>query len=186
MRAVALLLALLAAPALGADDPLPIPTGVAFTLQTGAGVLRTEADPDGRFQLLYFGYANCPDMCLTTLPHIAAVVDELAVMGIAVTPLMITVDPAHDRGPEMDATLAAHHPAFVGLTGRPADLESVWKAYGIAFEELFSDPFGIPVLAHTGHLFLLNPQGRVETLLPPVLPVAATARTIARYAAGSG
>lgn len=185
MKAGALLLSLLAGPALAAD-PLPIPPGVPFTLQTGAGVPRTEADPGGRYQLLYFGYANCPDMCLTTLPHIADVVDALAAMGIAVTPVMITVDPAHDTGPDMDATLAAHHPAFVGLTGQVEDLQPVWQAFGIRSEELFSDPYGMPILAHTGHLFLLNPQGRVETLLPPVLPVAATARIIARYAAGTG
>jgi protein SCO1 len=185
VRASALALALIAGPALGAD-PFPMPPGTPFALHTGAGVPRTEVDPAGNHQILYFGYANCPDMCLTTLPHIAAVVEALAAIGIAVTPLMITVDPGHDQGPAMDATLAAHHPAFVGLTGPEAALRPIWQAFGITFEEMFLDPYGQPILAHTGHLFLLGPQGNLETLLPPVLPVEATARIIARYAGVAG
>lgn len=186
MKATALLaLLLLAGPAFAAD-PFPLPPATPFALHTGTGQPRTEADPAGQYQLLYFGYANCPDMCLTTLPHIADVVDALAAMGIAVTPVMITVDPGHDQGPGMDATLAAYHPAFVGLTGTPQDLQPVWKAYGIRAEALFSDPYGQPILAHTGHLFILDPHGKPLTLLPPVLPVEATARIIAGYVRGTG
>ena len=67
IRAMVLLLALgspVVAPAAG----LPFDLGGAFQLTDQSGTPRTEVDPDGRLQLLFFGYANCQQICSAALP----------------------------------------------------------------------------------------------------------------------
>jgi len=39
--------------------PLPFDVGGAYELIDQHGATRTEKDPDGKGQLLFFGYANC-------------------------------------------------------------------------------------------------------------------------------
>ena len=48
-----------------------------FELTDHRGVVRTQEDFAGRWMLVFFGFANCPDICPTTLADIAAVVDQL-------------------------------------------------------------------------------------------------------------
>lgn len=43
----------------GAVTPFPIKLGGAYTLTDQTGAKRTEADPKGRLQLVFFGYAKC-------------------------------------------------------------------------------------------------------------------------------
>ena len=48
-----------------------------FELTDHTGAVRTQEDFADRWMLVFFGFANCPDICPTTLADIAAVVDQL-------------------------------------------------------------------------------------------------------------
>ena len=128
----ALLLAM-AIPGLAfASEPrMPFDVGGAFDLLDQHGNARTQVDPDGRAQLLFFGYANCPGICATAMPMIADITFALADAGIAVRPVMITVDPERDQVGNMDGPLLQLHPEFVGLTGTEAALETAYKAFSV-------------------------------------------------------
>jgi hypothetical protein len=76
--------------------PSPPDIGGPFRLIDQFGRARSEADPDGRPQLLFFGYATCPGICSAVLPQLAALTDRLAETGVAVTPVLVTVDPTLD------------------------------------------------------------------------------------------
>src|SRR4029079_16728335 len=52
--------------------------GGPFTLIDQTGVQRRDTDYRGKFMLIYFGFANCPDVCPTTL---AVMGDALEKMG---------------------------------------------------------------------------------------------------------
>ena len=80
----------------GPKLPFDLDLGGAFTLTDQTGAKRSQADPQGRAQLVFFGYANCQSICSVALPLMADAVTTLADEGIAVTPVMITVDPARD------------------------------------------------------------------------------------------
>src|ERR1700758_4253666 len=41
------------------------------------GRVRTDADFRGQYLLVFFGYANCPDVCPTTLQAITTAMDKL-------------------------------------------------------------------------------------------------------------
>jgi protein SCO1/2 len=181
MRLFALTLALGTAAAAG--PPLPFDLGGSYSLVNQYGQTRTEADPDGRAQLVFFGYANCLNICSAALPDMAETVDLLAADGIAVTPVLITVAPEQDRVETMSAPLAELHARFVGLTGTEEALGQAYDAFAVEITPVFEDPEYGWVYAHGSFIHLLDPSGEVLTLLPPILGAQEMARIARGYLA---
>jgi protein SCO1 len=149
--------------------PLPFDLGGSFTLTDQNGRNRTEADPEGHLQLLFFGYAQCREICSAALPQMADVTEALAAQGIAITPILVTVDPARDTVAAMAPAMAALSPDFIGLTGSKADLATAYKAFSIDSRFVLNDPASGPVYAHGSFIYLLDGAGQFITLLPPIL-----------------
>ncbi len=100
-----------------AQSPFPLTLGGSYTLINQFDQVRTEKDPAGHAQLLFFGYVNCPDICTAALPLMADVANELDAQGHKITPIMITIAPDQDTVETMGEPLAKWHPDFIGLTG---------------------------------------------------------------------
>ncbi|MFL4468447.1 SCO family protein [Tateyamaria armeniaca] len=185
MRALIAALCCAALPAFG-QSPFPVDIGGPFTLTDQHGQTRTEADPDGRAQLVFFGYANCLNICSAALPLMAEVVDVLAQDGINVTPVMITVAPDQDRVDTMGAPLAEIHRDFIGLTGDEDALQAAYDAFAVEITPLFQDPEYGWIYAHGSFVHLLDGDGELLTLLPPILDVDEAARIAHGYLAPRG
>lgn len=164
-----LAMALAGSPATALAQSLTDTLGGAFTLIDQTGAVRTQADPDDRHQLVFFGYANCQEICSAALPLMASTVEAVSARGGALRPVMITVDPTRDTPDAMARALPDFHPDFVGLTGSEAALQEAYDGYSVEFEELFVDPFHGTVFSHGSFIYLLDGAGEVLTLLPPVL-----------------
>ncbi|MEM6564047.1 MAG: SCO family protein [Pseudomonadota bacterium] len=164
-----------------AETPMPFDIGGPFTLTDQFGQTRTEKSPDGHAQLLFFGYANCQNICSAALPVMAGVVDILAEQGISVTPIMITVAPDQDMVSTMGAPLAEIHPEFVGLTGSQTELQAAYDAFSVEVEPLFQDPEYGWIYAHGSFVHLLDAEGKMLTLLPPVMSATETAKILSGY-----
>jgi protein SCO1 len=170
----------LAAPAL-AGEPFGGVVGGPFRLIDQHGQTRTQADPLGRTQLVFFGYAECPGICSHALPMMAALTDRLAAAGAAVTPVLITIDPELDTVASLAAAAPEIHAELVGLTGSPAALAAARDASQVEIETLFEDPDGRPVYAHGSYIYLLDGAGRVLTLLPPILGLERMEEVVLSY-----
>lgn len=160
----------------------PLDLGGPFTLTDQTGAPRTEVDPKGNLQLLFFGYANCREICSVTLPQMAEVEQGLAARGVAMTPVMITVDPARDTVETLGPALRQYSPNFVGLTGDAPALSAAYKAFSIESGLVFEDPFTGPVYAHGSFLYLLDAKGGFLTVIPPILSTDRVVDVIANYA----
>lgn len=180
MIRTALLSLAMATPAV-AETPLPFDLGGAYTLTNQHGERYTQADPDGKPQLLFFGYVNCQEICSAVFPMMAEVVNEIEAQGMDITPVMITVDPVRDTVDTMGPKLAEHHPDFVGLTGTEAELQVAYDAYSIEKEEVFVDPEFGPVYAHGSFVYLLDAEGKFLTLVPPIVTPQQAADIVAKY-----
>lgn len=135
-----------------------------FTLMDHTGRAVTEADFTGRWQLVFFGFTHCPDICPTTLAYMASVLDLLGPDAERVVPLFITVDPARDTVPVMAEYVAAFHPRLVGLTGTEAQVAEATRNFRTWYERMDDEnaPDGY-MMAHAGHIYLMRPDGQFET-----------------------
>lgn len=162
--------------------PLPWKLGGAFELVDHTGATRTQTDPEGRMQLVFFGYANCPGICSAALPMMADAAEVLERRGISVSPVLITIDPVLDTVETMGPALTKISADLVGLTGDREALSEAYDAFQINFEKIMDDPEYGPIYAHSSHIFLLDRAGTVLTLLPPVLPAEQMADIVTKYA----
>jgi len=168
----------------GAPLPFLGDLGGAFTLTDQTGAARGQADPRGRPQLLFFGYANCRSICSVALPLMGEIARRATAEGVDLAPVMITVDPARDTAQTIGPPLALHHPDFTGLTGTEADLTGVYDLFQVSHEVVFEDPDAGPVYAHGSFIYLLDPAGEVLTLIPPILSAEQATRIVLSYTAG--
>lgn len=108
------------------EEPRPRP---AFELVDTSGVPFDFASTSGRLTILFFGYANCPDVCPITL----ATLDEALglVDGVNADVVFVSVDPARDTPEQLRAYLDRFDARFVGLTGTPEQLRAAQEAAGV-------------------------------------------------------
>jgi protein SCO1 len=180
-------LALLAAQSAQGEEnlPFPIALGGPYELIDQHGQPRTEADPDGHHQLLFFGYANCSEICSVALPQMVEITAALNDQGITLSPVLITVDPERDTVANLGPAMAKLGPDFVGLTGDAAALAQAYKSFSIDSSVVFEDPAGGKVFAHGSFLYLLDGRGELLTVLPPILTTERMVEVIEGYA-GAG
>ncbi|MEJ2677797.1 MAG: SCO family protein [Gemmatimonadota bacterium] len=137
-----------------------------FTLRSADGPVHL-SDFAGKIVVLYFGYTYCPDVCPTTLTHLAQALHD-AGDPKDVQVLFITVDPARDTAERMAHYVHAFDPAFVGLTASPDTIAAVAKAYGIYYQKS-SDSGTDYSIDHTATITVVGRKGLVRLLWPPDL-----------------
>ena len=134
-----------------------------LTDHTGKGV--TQADYSDRWQMVFFGFTNCPDICPTTLAYMASVIDLLGDDADKVAPIFITVDPERDTVPVMAEYVSVFHPRLIGLTGTEAQVAEAARNFRTWYERTEDDsaPDGY-FMAHGGYVYLMRPDGAFEAV----------------------
>lgn len=134
-----------------------------YTLVDQFGQTVTPDTYAGTWQMVFFGFTHCPDICPMTLGYMAEVMDALGPEADLVTPIFITVDPARDTVDVMAAYSSAFHPSLVGLTGTQAQVDAAAHSFRVWHERTEDDlaPDGY-IIAHTGFIHLMRPDGRFE------------------------
>lgn len=166
------------------DTLFPTNFGGNYTLTDHHGNPRTQADPDGKLQLVFFGYATCEAICTVALPIMSDVAAALAARDVDVTPLVITIDPRVDTVEAMGPALETFAPGLTGLTGSEAALAEVRDLFHVEKKLLFTDPLGVDVYAHGSHIFVMDSDGGFLTLLPPILSTERMVEIVEGYARG--
>ena len=149
-----------------------------FDLVDENGRRRRLQDFGGRYVLLFFGYANCQEICSAAIPLMGQTVQSLAPGHPPVDLVMITVDPKRDTPEGLRKSLAKYDPRPIGLTGSQAALERAWKAFDIQQSEVARDLNDQPIFAHGSFIYLLGPDGKVRSILPPILTPEQMARIL--------
>src|SRR5215469_11717204 len=79
-----------------AANPLAIAIGGKFSLVDQNGKAVTDADLKGKWQLVFFGYTHCPDVCPTALNDLSLALEQLGDKKSQVGIVFISVDPERD------------------------------------------------------------------------------------------
>lgn len=144
--------------------------GGPFTLVNQDGQTVRDTDFAGRWRLIYFGYGFCPDVCPTDLAllgrGLAAFEAQDAARGARVAPLFITIDPERDTPAVLKPFVAAFHPRLVGLTGTPAQIGAVARAYGVYAKRMDTGDPENYLMDHSAMVYLFDPAGKPVAFLP--------------------
>lgn len=144
--------------------------GGPFTLTDQYGNSRSLGDFRGKFVLLYFGYAFCPDVCPTDLAAMAQAIRTLGKEGDKLLPVFVTLDPERDTREVLRAYAASFHPSFVSLSGTEDEIRRVATSYKVFFEKVRPPGTNTYFIDHSAYVFLLDRDGRFITLFPPGTP----------------
>lgn len=120
----------------------------------------------GGWNILFFGFTHCPDVCPSTLAALTAARRELADLPDGERPgvVLVSVDPQRDTVARLAEYVAFFDPEFVGVTGEPAALEALTRGLGVAVIAGEPDESGQYGIDHTATLFLVDPQGRLAAV----------------------
>lgn len=131
-----------------------------FALPDAEGKLRRSQDFRGQYQLVFFGFTNCPDVCPTTLSEVATVMDDLGPDAAKVQPIFISIDPERDRKLGLAKFTEAFHPSIIGLAGDNAWTRAAADSFKIHFErEADAASADGYTMSHSPGLFLIGPEG---------------------------
>lgn len=161
--AVAARLAAPSEPSFHGTAYVPYEPAPEFRLVAHTGRPATLADFRGSAALLFFGFANCPDVCPLTLARLQRVVGTLGDDAERVRVLLVTVDPARDTPEALARYVAPFGPHVHGLTGDSATLAAVRAAYGV-YAGAHPVQHGISI-THTPSVFGVDARGRLRVLL---------------------
>lgn len=143
----------------GSASVANVQLGGPFRLTDHTGRRVSDTDFHGRFMLIYFGYAYCPDVCPTELANIAAALDILGDRAERVVPILITLDPGRDTPEALADYVPLFHERFVGLTGTEAEIAAVAKAYSVFYRKVADGETTDYLLEHTTFIYLMDADG---------------------------
>jgi protein SCO1/2 len=158
--------------------------GGPFTLTDQNGRQVTDASFAGKYRIVYFGFANCPDICPTDLAKIGQAMRLLEksdpAVAAQVQPIFISVDPERDTPAILKDYAAAFHPRLAALTGTVEQVETAKKAYAIYAKKEPADN-GTYRMDHQRIIYLMAPDGKPIAMLPHEKPAQAIADEIERW-----
>jgi protein SCO1/2 len=99
------------------------------------GNLVTNKSFEGKWTLLYFGFARCPDICPSEMVKVGQVIDTLKAehpeLAKNIKPIFVSVDPARDSLKALKEYAKDFHPSYVFLTGSPDQVQQMAKKYRV-------------------------------------------------------
>ena len=133
-----------------------------FSLSDQQGQTRTMKDFQGKIVAVFFGFAQCPDVCPTTMAEMAEVRKLLGPDGDKLQVLFITVDPERDRAEVMKAYMANFDATFLALLPSPEQLAAVAKEFKVYYKRVDGSTSGTYSMDHTAGTYIFDTQGRVR------------------------
>src|ERR1700737_166299 len=154
--------------------------GGPFRLIDANGQTVRDADLKGRPFLVFFGFTHCPDVCPTTLFEVSEILRTLGRDSDRTRALFITVDPERDTPAVMKDYLSSFDPHLSGLTGDPAAIATVAKAYRVYYKKVPLDG-GEYTMDHTAIVYLMDKEGRFVSPFSLKRGTEAAAADLRRY-----
>ena len=161
----------------GYPTPRPIPP---FELVAADGSAFTPARLRGRWTLMFFGYANCPDICPVTMSVLGNAARRLEAAGEdGFQGVLVSVDPERDSPLALARYVAAFSAGFVGVTGELADIRAFASSLHAGFAKVpVADSTLGYLMDHSSHLAVIAPDGRHDGFVRGPLDAAAIAALV--------
>ncbi len=119
----------------------------------------------GEWNLVFFGFTNCPDLCPLTLQLLSQVKKRLADAGNQPLPriVLVSVDPQRDTPAAIKSYINYFGENHLGVTGELDELRKLASPLGIFFEKRAGDGDDYAV-DHSAVVLVIDPQSRLSAL----------------------
>jgi protein SCO1 len=133
-----------------------------FSLPDQFGNTRTIADFKGKVVVLFFGFAQCPDVCPTTMAELAEVKKSLGKDADKLQAVFVTVDPERDTPQVLKAYMENFDPSFIALRGTLEQTAALAKHFKTYYKKVDGKTPGSYTMDHSAGSYVFDPQGRVR------------------------
>jgi len=143
-------------------SPAPLPE---FELLDDSGNIFSRSDFAGHWNLVFFGFTHCPDICPLTLQVLADARQRMQAAGLQDLPriVLVSVDPERDSTEVMHLYMAHFGEGTVGITGPLPELRKLTGGIGIYFEKTSTDSADYSV-NHSAAVVVIDDDGRFYAL----------------------
>jgi protein SCO1/2 len=118
----------------------------------------------GEWNLVFFGFTNCPDVCPTTMQVLSNVRNELATLGKTVPRVvLVSVDPERDTPELLGQYVNYFGEDNLALTGELSEIKKLTSALGIYFAKIPTDGDNYSV-DHSAAVIVISPDGKFSAL----------------------
>jgi protein SCO1/2 len=143
-----------AAPVLTKSDVVTI-----YALTDGSRTPVSRKSFKGRFSLIVFGYTACPDVCPTSMTHVASVMEQLGPHADYVLPVFVTFDLVRDTAEVLADYVSHFDTRTIALAGTPQAIKAVQQAYGVLSIPGPKAEDGSYFISHSAAKYLIGPDG---------------------------
>ena len=131
-----------------------------FNLIDSAGKEFLPKDFEGKWNMLFFGFTFCPDICPITMSMLSRIEKGLDIENQEkVRIFLVTVDPDRDSPDQLKVYLENFSENFIGLTGGLDQIYNFATRVNAPFNPIKNNKESNYTVDHTGSIILINPEG---------------------------
>ena len=117
-------------------------------------------DFEGKWNVLFFGFTFCPDICPITMSMLSRIEKGLDNEDLdKIRIFLVTVDPDRDSPDQLKVYLENFSENFIGLTGGLDQIYNFATRVNAPFSPISNSKDPHYSVDHTGSIILINPEG---------------------------
>ena len=117
-------------------------------------------DFEGKWNVLFFGFTFCPDICPITMRMLSRIEKEIDSQELdKIRIFLVTVDPDRDSPDQLKVYLENFSENFIGLTGGLDQIYNFATRVNAPFSPISNSKDPHYTVDHTGSIILINPEG---------------------------
>ena len=117
-------------------------------------------DFEGKWNVLFFGFTFCPDICPITMRMLSRIEKEIDSQELdKIRIFLVTVDPDRDSPDQLKVYLENFSENFIGLTGGLDQIYNFATRVNAPFSPISNSKDPHYTVDHTGSIVLIDPNG---------------------------
>jgi protein SCO1/2 len=129
----------------------------------------------GQWNIFFFGFTNCPDVCPTALLDVSDIMDYLKNQSINIIPVFISVDPEHDTPDVIKEYMKNFDTRILAFTGSSQQLEKLTRSLGIFFRKRMLNETQYTI-DHSSGWSLFDPEGNFVRVFSSQVDIEKTSK----------
>ena len=131
-----------------------------FNLIDSSGKEFLPQDFEGKWNVLFFGFTFCPDICPITMSMLSRIEKEIDSQELdKIRIFLVTVDPVRDNPNQLKIYLKNFSENFTGLTGGLDQIYNFATRVNAPFTPINNSKDPYYTVDHTGSIVLIDPNG---------------------------